>query len=146
MKRQSTSAKKAAIIPFDQAALERFVPDLAQWPTSWRVDDNDLPVGQCIVDHLRPFLIDLLHQPITDKTRRRHRDHLWMLGGELIRRRHDDPERMRQSVPALLERYVEEDGGPLLWPRISEAQQNAFDATCRKLFRFLDALKASKRA
>lgn len=112
---------------------------------SWRIEQSDVLVGQRIVDYLRPFLVDLLHQSITDKTRRRHRDHLWMLGGELIRRRHEDPARMRQSVQSLLERYVEEDGGPLLWPRISEAQQNAFDTTCRKLYHFLDAAETSKR-
>jgi hypothetical protein len=33
---------------------------------------------------------------------------------------------------------VEEDGGPLIWPRISETELNAIDATCRKLYRFLN--------
>ena len=29
------------------------------------------------------------------------------------------------------------DGGPLMWPRITEAQQDSLDATCRKLDRFM---------
>jgi hypothetical protein len=37
----------------------------------------------------------------------------------------------------LLFNFIEEEGGPLIWPRISESGQNSFDATCRKLYRFL---------
>ncbi len=90
------------------------------------------------MEHLKPFLIDLLHQPLADKTRARQRDHLWMLGGEIIRRRYEDPELARQPVKALLTHLIEEDGGPLIWPRISESEQKSFDATCRKLYRFLE--------
>jgi len=94
-------------------------------------------VGQDIVTHLKPFLLDLLRQSLTDKTRARHRDHLWMLGGEIIRRRHDDPDLTKQPVNELLLYLIEEEGGPLIWPRITESHQNSFDATCRKLYRFL---------
>jgi len=38
---------------------------------------------------------------------------------------------------------LEEDGGPLIYPRITEAQQRSFDATCRKLYRFLLASQPS---
>ena len=34
---------------------------------------------------------------------------------------------------------IEEDGGPLIWPRITETEQNAFDATCRKLYKYLNS-------
>jgi len=37
----------------------------------------------------------------------------------------------------LIRRLIEEDGGPRIRPRISETEQNAIDATCRKLYRFL---------
>jgi len=80
-------------------------------------------------------------QPLADKTRARHRDRLWMLGGEIIWRRHDDPDLAKRSVNELIGNFIEEDGGPLIWPRITEAEQNAFDATCRKLYRFLQQEK-----
>jgi hypothetical protein len=32
---------------------------------------------------------------------------------------------------------LEEDGGPLIFPRITEQEQDSFDATCRKFYRFL---------
>jgi hypothetical protein len=40
-----------------------------------------------------------------------------------------------QAIAAL----IEEEGGPLIWPRITEAEQNSFDATCRKLYKFLNS-------
>jgi len=125
------------------AALDRFCPDLAEWPRSWQGEDSDVIVGQSIVEHLKPFLYELLQQQLADKTLRRHRDHLWMLGGEIIRRRHDDPDLCNQPVESLLFNLIEEEGGPLVWPRITESEQNSFDATCRKLCRFLNQGKAT---
>ena len=60
-----------------------------------------------------------------------------MLGGEIIRRRYDDPDLAKQPINDLLSNLIEEEGGPLIWPRITETSQRAFDATCRKLYRFL---------
>jgi uncharacterized tellurite resistance protein B-like protein len=44
----------------------------------------------------------------------------------------------RVPVATLLLNLIEEDGGPLIWPRISESEQKSFDATCRKLYRYLN--------
>ena len=81
--------------------------------------------------------MDLLTQSITDKTRRRHRDHLWMLGGEIIRRRHEDSDLVSLATETLLLRMIDVVGGPLIWPRITETEQKAFDTTSRKLYRYL---------
>lgn len=71
--------------------------------------------GERIVHYLKPFLLHLLEQQLATKTLRRHRDNIWLLGGELIH----------------------EDGGPFIYPRITEPEQESFDATCRKLYRFV---------
>ena len=63
-----------------------------------------------------------------------------MLGGEMIRRRQNDPDLTKQPTRDLLFNLIEE-GGPLIWPSITESAQNAFDATCRKLYRFLNKQK-----
>jgi hypothetical protein len=65
------------------------------------------------------------------------RDSLWTLGGELIRCRYDDDELAGKNVKDALRQLIEGDGGPLMWPRISESEQDSLDATCRKLNRFL---------
>ena len=118
--------------------LNQLCPDLATWPQSGSYGLEDLGPGARIVEIIKPFLHHLLAAGRAAKTRRRHRDHLWMLGGEVIRRRQEEPDRPLDpdSISALL---LEEDGGPLIWPRISETQQDAFDATCRKFHRYLRA-------
>jgi hypothetical protein len=130
-----TGKDKAAIVP-EQQALAQYVPDLHNWPASWRVDDEDISTGREIVAILTPFLEHLLTLGYARKTLLRHRDHIWMLGGEMIRRRHEDPDLLALPAATLLDKLIEEDGGPLIWPAISESEQDSFDATCRKLYQY----------
>ena len=124
--------------------LRQAVPDLDDWPRSWHVDPADIPVGQQIVQVLTPFLLHLLDHGLAKTTLRRHRDNLWALGGELIRLRYDDDELANKHVKDALRQLIEDDGGPLMWPRITEAEQDSLDATCRKLKRFLHESAAGK--
>lgn len=137
----SGAHKKVSKIPIIRAdageALGRLCPNLAQWPRSWRIEESDISVGQGIVEAFTPFLRALLDQRLADKTLRRHRDHLWLLGGEIIRRQHGGFALDEQPVTALILNLIAEDGGPLVWPRITESEQDSFDVTCRKLYRFL---------
>lgn len=128
-------------IPAGSTTGDQPCPELVTWPELWKIEHNDVAIGQRIVDAIQPFLIDLQQHGLADTTLARHCDHLQMLGGEIIRRRHDDPDLARQPVHDLVFHLVEEDGGPLIWPRITESAQNAFDATCRKLYRFLSRRK-----
>ena len=121
------------------AALAKYCPDLEQWPARWQIDEHDIAAGQRIVEFLTPFLLHLLGEALATKTLHRHRDHLWLLGGELIRRRYDDRKLKKMPVGQAIAELIEEEGGPLIWPRITEAEQNSFDATCRKLYKFLNS-------
>ena len=103
--------------------LAEYCPDLAQWPQRWQFDDHDIVAGQRIVEFLTPFLLHLLNEDLATKTLHRHRDHLWMLGGELIRRRHEDDNLEKMPVTKAIAELIEEEGGPLIWPRITEAEQ-----------------------
>jgi hypothetical protein len=123
----------------EATALAEYCPDLAQWPQRWQCDQHDIAAGQRIVEFLTPFLLHLLDEGIATKTLHRHRDHLWMLGGELIRRRYEDDKVKKMAVGNAIAKLIEEEGGPLIWPRITEAQQNSFDATCRKLYKYLNS-------
>jgi len=119
--------------------LQQACPDLDDWPVKWQFEPADLAMGKQIVQALTPFLLDLLNQGLAVRTLRRHRDNLWLLGGELIGRRYDDDALRSMDANTAIQELVEEDGGPLMWPRISEADQNSLDATCRKLHRFLQS-------
>jgi hypothetical protein len=134
----SDSSAQGAISLDPQHAqrLRQAVPDLDDWPRSWHVEPADIPVGQQIVEVLTPFLLHLLDQGLAKATMRRHRDNLWTLGGELIRCRYDDDELANTHVKDALRQLIEGDGGPLMWPRISEPEQDSLDTTCRKLDRF----------
>ena len=134
---------KGPIIPDEVSAhaLAQYCPDLGNWPQSWSYEERDLVPGQRIVEFFKPFLYDLLAKGLVAKTLRKHRDHLWMLGGEVIRRRQENPYLRRLLVEKVTFALLEEEGGPLIWPRITEQEQNSFDATCRKLYRFLTETK-----
>jgi hypothetical protein len=112
-------------------------PDLEGWPQSWSDDSDGIAAGERIVEFIKPFLRHLLAAGLATKTLRRHRDHLWMLGGEVIHRLEDDDSLRAFNIDPPSALLVEEDGGPLIWPHISESQQEAFDATCRKFYRYL---------
>jgi len=117
--------------------LRQAIPDLDDWPRSWHVEPADILMGQQIVQLLTPFLPQLLEQGLAKATFRRHRDNLWTLGGELIRCRYDDDELAKAPVKRALRQLIGDDGAPLIWPRITEAQQDSLGATCRKLHRYL---------
>ncbi len=134
------------LTPQDAQRLRQACPDLDNWPQSWRYDQADIAVGQQIIEVLTPFLLSLLDQGLARKTVGRHRDNLWVLGGELIRRRYEDDELARLDVTNALQQLIEADGGPLICPRISESEQDSLDATCRKLHRFLRDSTIARRS
>jgi hypothetical protein len=118
-------------------ALLEYCPDIENWPRLWSYEESDLAPGHLIVEFFKPFLLHLLTRKLATSTLRRHRGHLWMLGGEVIRRRQEDSYLCRLPVEKVTFALLEEDGGPLIWPRISQQEQDAFDASCRKFYRFL---------
>lgn len=85
----------------------------------------------------KPFLRSLLNAHLSPATLRQHRDNLWVLGGEIISRLQIHSGLRRQPIAQVVRSLIGGDGGPLLSDGQSEAEQNAFDATCRKLSRFL---------
>ena len=133
-----------SIIAANPAAIDKLRQRISEWPELWKVVDSDVEIGRQLTRALEPFLLDLFEQGLAAKTLTRHRDYIEMLGGEIIRRRNDDPELARHSADALLQNLIEEDGGPLIWPLVTQTTQRELDATCRKLYRFLQARNQSK--
>lgn len=127
----------------DAARLARVCPDLEEWPQSWRFNDADIALGEQIVASFKPFLLWLLDQQPSSRTFKRHRDNLWLIGGEIIRQRWEDPPWAGLPVSQILDVLIEEDGGPLIWPRITETDQKSLDTTCSKLYRFLHTTKSA---
>ena len=99
--------------------------------------EKDLPPGENLVACFRPFLEYLASSDLSRKTIQKHVDNLWVLGGEIIRDLNETPSLRKVPVKRLLAEAVSEHGGPLIHNGDSEEQQLSFDATCRKLHRFL---------
>jgi len=118
-------------------SLQTYCPDLDQWPRGWAYEARDIPSGLRIVQCFQPFLCHLLRSRLSRKTLRQHRDNVWALGGEVISRLQMDSGLRRQPIEQVILDVVSDDGGPLLSHGQSEARQRSFDATCRKLYRFL---------
>jgi hypothetical protein len=140
-------AAKAAVSTAEPLSLREdelaaYCPDLDEWSSTWRYEQRDVAPGEKLVECFKPFLCHLLSLDLSRKTLRRHRDNLWLLGGELIRRLHDTPRFRRQPIDQLVLAAVDEEGGPLI-RHGTEEQQRSFDATCRKLYRFLQEHNSS---
>ena len=134
------SATSAATLPARGAsgdALATYCPDLEQWPASWMVEARDLSPGQQLVECFKPFLRHLLSLNPSGKTLRKHRDNLWLLGGEIISDLHESPRLRKRPMAQVVFAALDEEGGPLISHSTSEEQQRSFDSTCRKLHRFL---------
>jgi len=123
--------------------LAEFAPDLAEWARSWRYEDRDIAPGEQIVSCFTPFLQHLLDLGLSRKARNRHRDNLWLLGGELIRAIQENSRLRKQPIPRLIASMVDDDGGPLLTGNDFEEDQISFDSTCRKLAHFLASQTAT---
>src|SRR5215510_14732373 len=89
-------AAKVAVPMAEPASLREnglaaYCPDLDEWPARWRYEQRDVAPGQKLVECFKPFLCHLLTLDLSRKTLHRHRDNLWLLGGELIRKLHETP-------------------------------------------------------
>ena len=120
-----------------EADLAAYCPDLPNWPKSWCFDDPDLIPGAQIVEVFKPFLRHMLTLDLTRATRNRHRDNLWLLGGEIIRDINETPKLRKRSAEVLIRDAIIGGEGPLICNGASEAEQRSFDSTCRKLNSFL---------
>ena len=74
-------------------------------------------------------------QRLTPKTIRRHVDPCWVLGGEVVRRLHDEPKLRKQTPRAVLLDTIAVGEAPLV-QGASEAHQRRLDGTARGLLRF----------
>ena len=138
-------AGRPVSLPAQQGAadpLQSYCPDLDQWPGSWAYEARDIPYGLRMMECFTPFLREML--ALSRKTLRQRRDNIWLLGGEVIRRVQMDSGLRRRPAEQVVLDLIGDDGGPLLSHGQSEAEQRSFDATCRKLFRFLTGPQISR--
>jgi len=115
--------------------------DCDKWPKQWMGMDEDVPYGKGIVEAMRPFIEALIEEGLSDRILQKHAGNLWLLGGEIIREVSMDEEYDVTTPVDKLRESIGPDDGPLCRHINSEGEQLSFDATCRKLHRFLEKQK-----
>jgi len=132
--RVGSMSHPGAILPqheqcgFDPGALARRSRS-CRWPRHRRRPSNRRGVHAVPAGSAGPGLVK--------STVSKHRDNLWLPGGERIGRRHDDDELARRNVGDAIRYLIQGDGGPLIYPSVTEPEQDSLRATCRKLNRFM---------
>jgi len=109
--------------------------DVDHWPHGWTREHRDLLVAERLLGIFKAFLFYLLEQRLSTKTLLAHRDHVRVLGEEVIRRL--KPQLRRRDMAPVILVFIDEDGGPVVYPPKSSPQQRSFDSTCLKLRQFL---------
>lgn len=115
---------------------EKLWTDFYEWPQRWAGTPKDVAYGKGILEIYKPFVQELLIRHSL-KTVKRHLDNLWLLGGELIRAIHMGPEDRARTPMELLLDNIDETGGPSCRHLDTAEEFGSYDATCKKLFRFL---------
>jgi hypothetical protein len=110
-----------------------------RWPDSWKGVEEDLEFGQELVALMRPFVEALGGWEVTAKTKRRHLDNLWAIGGEIVRALYTEPDLRKMKAREVLLELIAMGEAPLIYPEITEAEQRAMDGTAKRLLAFLES-------
>jgi hypothetical protein len=127
----------------DNALFTEYFSDFSDWPSKWVEGDEDLKIGEGMLDSFAVFIKSLIAGGLAKKTIKNHMSNLDLLGNEIIRRLNDGDAAYRKlATNVLILKYIDDETGPLLpfWdPNDSTelAHHIAFDATCRKLYKFI---------
>jgi len=119
-----------------KSRIDKLWADFYEWPERWKGFPEDVPYGEGIIAIYKPFVDELLSR-LSRNTVKRHLDNLWLLGGELIRKINMNPELRKKTPMDLLLDNVDETGGPYCRHLDSEEEMIAYEATCKRLSKFL---------
>lgn len=140
--RTSTINRAPPMSPAAGSSARTYDHDLDDWPRSWMGLEKDLPPGEELVACFRGVIARLAASDLAPKTIRLHVDNLWLLGGRIITDLNETPRLRKLPVRQVLWEVIDDDeGGPLINGGMDEPEQRSFDATCRKLRRFLSETK-----
>ena len=127
-----------------------YFPDIDEWPNNWMRTSEDLAIGRGFLALFTPFIQHLIDQGLAKRTIKNHGNHLGALGGEIIGRLDSLVEEKNRTLSPreLILHYVHDEGGPLLSlldpnDKTDLAYHMAYDATCRKLLKYLRANRIS---
>lgn len=107
-----------------------------EWPRSWQGVKEDILYGQEIIKYMIPFIDEIKSKGLSIKTINKHIDNLWVLGGNIIKELNDYEENRELPALKMILNSIDNNEGPLIHD-FSELQQDEFNSTCRKFYKFL---------
>jgi hypothetical protein len=130
---ESTENHKKKTMNFDE---------IDNWPNTWKIGDPDVEYGKLIIKLMKPF-IKALSGTLSARTVKQHTDNLWVLGGYAIELINSFPEKRHKEPCFLFTTFIDSYDGPHIRD-FSEKEQESFDRTCRKYYKYLVANKLRK--
>jgi hypothetical protein len=110
--------------------------DIDNWPKTWAFIPDDIKPGIGLINIFKPFIKYLKSCKLSSKTINEHIDNLWLLGGHIIKQSNINPDFREIDQLLLLPRYIDSMDGPSMQD-LSEYEQESFDKTCRKFYKYL---------
>ena len=116
--------------------------DIESWPRSWEIDTPDIEIGNRVLHAVfLPFFENLISEGLAKKTIKMHISNIWLLGGEIIERVNFDEELRNDDGTTLVEKLINEFGGPYSSHLDTASQKKSFNSSCKKLYKFMKSRK-----
>jgi len=106
--------------------------DFYEWPIRWHGVKEDIVVGRRILACFEPYVTELCQARLTKKTKKRHIDNLWLIGGEIVWRVSVCDE-YQGDIERIVRESVDEEGEFGSRHLQAEDEIRSFKSTCRKL-------------
>lgn len=113
--------------------------EIQTWPQKWAIEEGDEQYGQQLLGPFGEFLLHLQAAGYAPNTIRHHKNGLFILGEQIIRRitRLDSLLQAPVTAISVMDNMINEFEGPLLFSLgYSENDQRQVDTTSRKLYKF----------
>jgi len=118
-------------------SFRAWTPDFDSWPKSWMGVAEDLAYGKKLMPWFAGFLQALYDEGLSRKTFAQYRDHLWLLGGTIIREVSLYEEYQDVPLDKLRESVADNAILPDHYDQMTRAELNAFERMCCRFEQFL---------
>jgi hypothetical protein len=114
-----------------------WAPDFDSWPDSWMGVAEDLDYAKKLLPWFGGFLQALYAEGLPRKTFAQYRDHLWSLGGTIIREVSLYDEYETDPLEKLRESVADEGILPDHYDQMTRGELKAFERMCRRFENYL---------
>ena len=121
----------------DAESFRAWTPDFDQWPVSWMGVQEDLDYGRKLLPWFAGFLQALYDEGLSRKTFGQHRDHLWSLGGTIIRQVSLHEEYQDDPLEKLCASVADDGILPDHYDQMAQTELQAYGRMCRRFEKYL---------